>query len=452
MTEATELQGRWWLPDHLDHRVFGTLKWDCAGGGTLHLEDELRPVVWKDNVLADGSVQKYRDDRGDTQRRYPLILGQTDNRAFTLLDASRLSVRELGTAGSVERVHVNRFLDGAWFDDPDELRVDRVIVDLRHLTGWVNHSGLDVDYRFDEPEDDVFAVISATTLPAFNTDHNGGSVRLAQRLHETGDRIHLLGVKQDWSLRLIQPEPEPLQGFMGTASDFQDLLTIAVGDAAAFERVVVQHPDLPQRSLAGTPIANWREDIAYHARWSIHSKPGDPVKKHDLYFTFDDLGSIEGVGRWLATADNYRTELGRVMATRYSDDMYLEDRIMNVSAALDSFDMHRRGTGKWVEYSKRVRRCVDLAGQPFLDLIATDPTRWVRTVVDTRDDLAHHRERFRVDGSIGEHLLSEQLFWLFAICMLRVADAPSAVFESIGRHAQFRWLTERAKEAEGALP
>jgi hypothetical protein len=67
-----------------------------------------------------------------------------------------------------------------------------------------------------------------------------------------------------------------------------------------------------------------------------------------MYFTFDDIGGIDGVQRWLEVASAHRTELGRVMATRYGTDMYLEDRIMNVCAALDSLDKQRRNTGKHV--------------------------------------------------------------------------------------------------------
>lgn len=450
MKKNVELQGRWWLPDHEDHQVFGTLKWDPTEGGALQLEDELRPVVWKNNPLADGSVQKYREGRGDTQLQYPVVFGQADNRALTLLDAFRRSVRGYGTGESAELVHVNRFIDGAWFGDPDELRVDRVIVDLRHLTGWVNRSGLDVDYHLNNPADDVFAVIMAKSLPTFKIDHIGGSVGLAQGLHVSGDRVHLLGIAQDWSLQLVKPQPEPLQGFIETASDFQNLLTTAVGEAAVFENVVIQHPALPTQSLAGTPIANWRQDIAYHVQWTVRAKPSDPVKEHDMYFTFDELGGIDGIGRWLTVAENYRTELGRVMATRHSDDMYIEDRVMNVIAALDSFDRIRRSTETRVDYVERVKACIDLAGEPFLDLIATDAEEWAKTVKETRHDLAHHRERFRVTGSVGEHLLAEQLFWLFAMCMLRLADAPATVFEAIRDHGQIRWLTERAQETASA--
>jgi len=125
---------------------------------------------------------------------------------------------------------------------------------------------------------------------------------------------------------------------------------------------------------------------------------------------------------------------------------------MNISAALDSFDMHRRRTGKWVGYAERVKHCVDLAGRPFLDLIVIDPDQWVERVVNTRDDLAHHRERFRTDGSVGDYLLAEQLFWLFVLCMLRLTDAPDTVYEGIGKHSQIRWLTERADASRGDTP
>ena len=63
---------------------------------------------------------------------------------------------------------------------------------------------------------------------------------------------------------------------------------------------------------------------------------------------------------------------------------------------------------------------------------------------------AHHRDRFRLDGSIGGHLIPEQLYWLFALCMLRVAHAPDDVFESIAKHQQWDWLRSKARESLAA--
>ena len=446
MTEPLTLQGRWWLPESEGHKVFGTLTWDANDGGTLHLQDEVRPIVWLDNVLADGSVQQYRADGDETtQRTYPLIFGRVDHCAYTLLDSFRLSAHEYDMEERVERVHVNRFLEGAWFDDPDELCVDRLVIDMRHLTSWVDHSGLEVTWPQAEGIDaDVFAFVTAKTLPPFTTEQDGVEIRLTQSLSGTGDHLHNLGVTQWWSLRLHKSEVEPLDTFLDIASDFQDLLSIAVGHTAQFEKVVMHHPELPALSFAGTPLGNMRHDITYYARWSNRSAPREPVKEHDMYFTFDDLGGIDGVRRWLTVAADYRTELARVMATRYREGMVLEDRIMNVSAVLDSFDKHRRNDDD-AHYVERINHCIEFAGRPFLDLIAQDFAEWAKSVKETRHDLAHHRERFRAEGSVGDHILAEQLFWLFAICMLRLARAPQAVFTTISNHAQIRWLGEKAK-------
>ncbi|MGI8702494.1 MAG: hypothetical protein ACR2JU_15070 [Nocardioidaceae bacterium] len=246
---------------------------------------------------------------------------------------------------------------------------------------------------------------------------------------------NLRGRLESGGLRLAYPDPRPVSSFLDTASHFQDLLSIAVGKTADFERIVIQHPGLPQLSLASTPMGDLRADVEYHARWSARSDPCPPVELHKMYFTLADLGGIEGVERWLGVAEKYRTELGRVMATRYSPAMFLEDRIMNVCAALNSFDRVRGGTGKWFKFVKHIKDCVDLAGQPFRDLIVNSPDSWAADVKDTRDDLAHHREPFRREGSVGDHLLTEQLFWLFAMCTLRLAQAPQAVFDSIAEHA-----------------
>jgi ApeA N-terminal domain 1 len=316
---------------------------------------------------------------------------------------------------------------------------------MRHLTGWVNHSGLEVEWpRADDVEADVFAVVTAKTLPSFTKEHNGVSVRLTQGLSGIGDHVHDLGVTQWWSLRLHKSEIEPLDTFLDIASDFQDLLSIAVGQTAQFEKVVMHHPELPALSFAGTPLGNMRHDITYYAQWSNRSAPREPVKDHDMYFTFDDLGGVDGVRRWLAVAADYRSELGRVMATRYREGMVLEDRIMNVSAALDSFDKHRRNDDH-THYVERIKHCIELAGWPFLDLITEDFAEWAKLVKEARHDLAHHRERFRAEGSVGDHILAEQLFWLFVICMLRIAQAPDAVYDAISNHAQIRRLSKRAQ-------
>lgn len=150
---------------------------------------------------------------------------------------------------------------------------------------------------------------------------------------------------------------------------------------------------------------------------------------------------------WLTTATDYRTELQRVMATRYKNTMYLEDRVMNVCAPLESFDIARRNRPKnTVDFIDCIKASIDYAGLPFRDLIVERPADWARKVTTARKHLAHHGKQFRADGTVGERLLAEQLYWLFVHCILRVAQAPATAFDRMSRHAETLWLIDQSRE------
>lgn len=452
MADRIDVQGMWWLPEDKEHKVAGWFTWDQDTGGDLRLQGQLRPARWDDNVLPDGTVQKVR--RGRTRTRseltYPIVHGQVNRKAFTLLDCFSTNVtNHFPSDSTTEKVHVDRVLEApVLFTDYDDLRFDRSHIAVRHLTGWVGLSGLSRPSEARAPgSDNLFSVLEAAFLPRLEARHGEGSVSLSQSLRETGDHVHTIGVEQTWALMFKYPTARPLDSLIDTASDIQDLVSIAVGLTADFEGVTFEHPDIPLLSLAGTQIGDSRAQVNYYARWSNRSDNPEPVKRHDMYFSFEAFGGIEGIGRWLTVAKNYRTELGRVMATRYSRSMYLEDRIMNVCAALESFDTVRRSTGREkVNFVDHIMESMAFAGKPFGDLLTTNPDEWARKAKNLRHDLAHHRERLRMNTSDAAYGMSEQLFWLFALCMLRLAEAPEAVYVSIANHANFRWLIELATE------
>lgn len=452
MADPLDIQGLWWLPDDRDHKVPGWFTWSPDCGGDLRLLGQFRPDTWEDNVLPDGTVQKVKRARARTRRdlTYALVHGQVGNKNYTLLDGISITRRgHLPSDMPTERVHIDRVLEAtAWFTDINDLRFDRAHIDLRHLTAWVGHTGLTVEHPEPPGTDDAFAVITAKCLPRLETPHQDGTVSLSQSLLGTGDHLHTAAIEQRWRLRLAYSNGRSLDFFADVASDIQDLVSIAAGKTADFENVTLEHPDVPLLSLAGTQIGDARAKVTHYARWSNRSEPTDPVRRHELYFNFDDFDGVDGLQRWLEVAQTYHTELGRVMATRYSHSIYLEDRLMNVCAALESFDKVRRETGSAdVYYVDRLKECIAYAGTPFANLIVTETDSWATKVKDLRHDLAHHRDRFRMNVSDAEHVLSEQLFWLFAICILRLAGAPDAVFESIARHSKTRWVSEQAEEA-----
>ena len=251
---------------------------------------------------------------------------------------------------------------------------------------------------------------------------------------------------ESWKLTLESEKASLIDAMTDVAVDVRALVTIATGKSADIEKVVLQHPAIA--SSIGNPARNVREDITYYSRWSHRAAEEGLARRQDLYFDLMKFGGIRGLHHWLVAAKKYSTELRRVMATRYTGDMYLEVRIINTCASLESFDGTRRRNRRKddLEFADRIAACVQFAPPLLRTLLVEDVEAWVARVVEIRNQVAHHGHAFRETGTAGEHLLAEQLYWLFVMCMLRASGAPDVVFESIGRHGQVRWLTEMARE------
>ncbi|WP_183093196.1 ApeA N-terminal domain 1-containing protein [Nocardioides stalactiti] len=451
--QSLDALGYWWLPDHEDHKVPGRFTWDPEKGGDLDLLGELIPLNLKDNVLASGRVQKYRERRTKLQNQFSVIHGVVRQQAYTLLNSFSLNGIDLsGLEESPEHVATNGVLVGAWYIDSDDVEADRAIVHMRHLTEWIDTDSLITRHpHLDGDPDGPYVTITARQAPTFSARFADTEIRVFNELEPTGDRHIHSGVNHSWRLAIAADEMSRLEKFTDIATDIRALVTIGTGKTADIEKVVLQHPNLARHNLAGQPIPKFRDDITYYSRWSHRSIDTEPVERREMYFNLAQLGGPDVITRWLLIAATYPTELRRVMATRYTDTMYLEDRISNTCAALESFDEVRRTVQKGeATFKERVRASVANAGPPFASLIVGTLDEWLTSVVRARNDLAHHGAGFRLNATAGEHLLAEQLYWLFAMNLLREAEAGSGVFERIADHRELQWLVRQAREGRDA--
>lgn len=449
MNDPIDVQGVWWLPETPDHKVPGWLRYDERSGGELRLSGSLRLPEWFENQREGKVVQRFIQEPDADQRIYPRIHGQSGHQIFHLENSFQISIARYlcREDDSAEKIHVNWLLTGAWFDGEGPLEFDRAVVQFQHLTDWVDHSGLKTDY-FNDDSDAPFAQASATVLEPFRARVSDDcDILLRQALSAGGDGRNDVTLKQQWGLVISASDTRSLDFFTGHVSDFQDLLTIATGNVANIETFHFAHNDVPLTALNGKPIGDAKEKLAYYSRWSNRDEHDERLSPYAMYFTFDDLGGVEGVQRWMQFAGSYRSELSRVMATRYNDQMFLEDRVTNCVAALESFDRTRRGDRhQGTHLVERLRECVAFAGSPFTDLLGGESVKdWTKRAKDHRHTLDHHLDAFRNDTGIIERELGDQLFWLATLCFLREAGAPDAVFEKIGKRSKFRWVGDRAK-------
>lgn len=444
-----DVLGYWWLPQFDTHKVPGRLIWDAEKGGTLNLLGELIPFKLKDNVLPDGQVQKYREHRTRLQNQFPIIHGRVGNEAFTLLNS--FSLNGVGLSGleeGAEHVATNGVLAGAWYSEQEGIEADHAIFDIRHLTSWIDTDSITTRYpHLDGDLKGPYIVITARQAEALTTNCGDAKIRIWNKLDPTGDQATHSGVNHAWRLTIRTDKPSQLEKLTDVAIDLRALVTIGTGRTADIQKTVLQHPELVRRAASGGEIPGFRDDITYYSRWSHRSADLTPVTARNMYFNLAELGGADVIGTWLATTAKYPTELRRVMATRYTDTMYLEDRIANVCAALESFDVIRREIPKGkAEFKERIRASVHHAGEEFLSIVAEPLEDWLKAVVRARNHLAHHGSDFRLNGSVGESLLAEQLFWLFAMNLLREAGAADSAFASIIKHRDLQWLIKQAAE------
>jgi hypothetical protein len=187
-------------------------------------------------------------------------------------------------------------------------------------------------------------------------------------------------------------------------------------------------------------------DLAILAEWTAIDKiPDKPLNRNNMLFTYLDLGGLPGVARWLEAAAHHRTTLGRVMGTVYAQGMFISDQLLNRAAALEAFDRLNTGMNN-SKFKTRLKRCVSLAGPLFEDLVG-DVERWAETVRWDRDDVAHHYGRRMKQATLEQRFVGDSLYWLYVLCILRKAGAPSAVFDGIARQERFRWLAPRIRAA-----
>jgi len=446
-TDDFEVQGEWWLPSRPDIKVPGILTFSPEDGAELSLLGSLRSIFEegerseKDGVVRVAMTQAALDRSGIYTRLHGLA-GGTD---YTLEDCFRIrSSHVLGASQGSEIIRVTRVLRGVLFEEDESLEATGISFGLTHLADWIGETGIDEMSNWREdggPLEGVprFRIEAREKLDRHVVLASGSSLSLKHSVGISGDRMSERALTQAFHWRLDQQDKASMEDLLDVASDVQDLVSIATHKTAAFEFVCFWHPDvfreIPDGKRRPVPI-----DL--FVAWNTQAdKPTRRLHEHDLLFTFDHLGGIEGVRRWTDAAAQHRGGLGRVMGARYARGMFVSDRLLNCSAALEAFD--RDSTGhKRSKFKTRLQRCSDIAGDPFTNLVG-EVSRWAEAIRLERDEVAHHfGRRIRSTGS-ETYYLWLSLYWLFILCLLRNSDAPVEVFDHLQQHGQYQWLAPR---------
>jgi len=442
--DAFEADGHWWLPESPDHTVPGRLSVSDQGIANLALIGALESGASSETIVQeDGSTVTVTEPRLDRRGVYPRILGHAGSSGYTLEDC--LQTRRTLGGIDTEEIRASQVFKDVHFGADEALEFTEIRAWMDWLVHWTAQTGLEEEYTSESSkdlgDDPILATLSIRFIKSQTcAGGNGVTVTLGQSYGIEGDGITERRLMQDFHFRITAPGLVSLDQLLQPLSDLQDLVSIGTGRTAAYKSIELRHPNVVHTfSDRAIPVT-----IKMFAGWQVKSEEsGSNLYAAQMFFTFDELGGMQGVERWLAVAGAHRSALGRVMATRYSPGMYVSDRLLNCAAALEAYDRDLHGKAD-TYYIDRLRRLAGLAGDTFRDLVG-DVEVWVTAFKDARNDVAHHKARMVTVST--EHLfLSRSGYWLFVLCLLRETSAPEAVFSRIAKHSGYGRLKSRIAE------
>jgi hypothetical protein len=359
----------------------------------------------------------------------------------------------MGSDDGYEVIYVNRILKGAWFQEGEALEASGISVGIEHLPHWVQETGirervswLESGGLLEEAAGHPRYELKAFDIPKREAAlQTGATVSLIHRLGTDGDPLDRRSLTKSFSWRIDLPEgrKRPMEDVLDPCQRPTRFdLDCDHAPSAVSTFVQFSHPDLEREGTGGE---RHHGAVDFYARWNIRpSANRKAAPPNQMLFSFHQLGGMEGIKRWMDTVEPYRSGLGRVAATIYSDGMLVSDRLLNCAAALEAFDRLGSKQDKR-DFKVRLMRCATLAGEPFEKLVS-DIQRWADMVVAERNEVAHHFGRKARTSDSETYDLWRSLFYLYILCLLREAAAPGAVFTQIQQHADYILLMDRVKD------
>ncbi len=447
--ESRRIDGFWRLPGH-GQATPGTLTIRPNGSGELFMPTGLRAFTESGVATSDGTATtiRFTEDSLAQSSEYPRIVGVAGTTAYTLDGCIRTRSQSIFGGAAAETVLVNEVFAGVEFEKDEPATGDGLRLRVAYLEDWVHETGIAETVTFREDGEEVTDVptftLLGTQLPKRSTTlGDGTTLSLVHRVAMTGNRLDERAITQRFEFHVDLADTAPIEEVLDYANRLQAIVSIGTCRTATFKEVRAVHPDLLQELSNGSTI---RRSFEVIANWTAQdATAGRRPMEHNMWFTFTSLGGIDAIGRWVDTAERYRTPVRRVMATAHTPTMYQSDKLLNCAAALEAFDRERTGT-KRSKFRTRLNRCVTLAGPAFTDLLP-DVNSWLDRARDERDDAAHQLDRFTKTTTAATHWMWRSLYLLFVLCMLHESSANATAIEGIKSNAEYRQLRNELQAA-----
>ena len=156
-----------------------------------------------------------------------------------------------------------------------------------------------------------------------------------------------------------------------------------------------------------------------------------------MLFAFDDIGGVEGVAKWLETAERFGTVVRLLVSHWYFPDSYTQNRFRDIITAAEAFERIR--TGKQNTPLKRaLLTMLSEAGDAGRRLV-TDATAWASEIVKMRAVNVVHPGLGKSVDAAKMFYLSESVYLLVMMALLRESEVTEQVLANFSNHEKFQW-------------
>ena len=415
-----DVEGVFWLEDRPDDTVAGRLTFTGANGAELDLIGSLHDLTTLPQVVISPTR----------------VLGVAGRQLLTLHNAHRSRRRFEMPGIDRETYRIPVVLAGTHISTSEPLLFSSAHMQLENLAAWVGLRGPEVD--FVDPADGDLREIKIThrTKPTLTHTSEIGTLEVSFPYHFSSGLKTAL--EEDASIGVEFSENANIQDILSLCTSIQNLLTIACYATAKVKKVGLEHTDRTRETDPGKIV---HDTIDLYTQWqdSRVLTTERQVGQWDMLFTFDDIGGLEGVERWLETSGKFRVTIDYLMTHWYFPALYSETRFLHAVIAAESFERIRTQKKK-VNLKRALVRMAHESGL-FAELVG-DIDRWATEILRTRDKkVVHVGLGPEADGArtLG---LSESLYVLVVLCLLREYGVSEKTFVNVKEHDRFKWLAE----------
>ena len=414
--EDLDVAGAFWLEDKQDDKIPGHLTFNTKDGATLQLYGSFHD---------DGPFSS----SGEAIR----IHGYAGGKTLTLEHSLRIHQQIEIPGTERERYHPSIILSGAHTTGQQMLGFEAVRCRLRHLEHWVGRTGINTDppsmlasreagqftITYSRPDREVVRTESGELDLEF--PYTGRSDLFEAR------------IEQGCRLEMRFPTPSDLQAAYDFCTALQNIVRLGVDSPAPIASVTLLHPDVV-RPLTGRGLVD--VPIQVYARWGGNHAEGKSrvIYPAQMLFTFDDIGGLAGVARWLGISEKYRLVIRRLVSHWYLPEVDSESRFFDSVLAAEVL-AKTRSSLEGLGLQQWLAQIATHAG-PGANALVGDVESWATEIRCIRNAMAHGDFDGDTDAN-RLYWLSESLYLLVVISLLREGGVPADALSGLQQHQRF---------------